>query len=226
MDVLTQIQAVTFDVGGTLIEPHPSVGHVYAEVAARHGWEGLSAEALTRRFKAAWGSRHPFQHTRSEWARVVDETFDGLVNTPPSQSFFPELFERFAQPGAWRVFDDVFPALDRLASRGLKLGIISNWDERLRPLLHHLKLDTFFEVVVVSWEIGFSKPSPIIYEQAVRKLALAPRAILHVGDDPELDVSAARAVGLEARLLSRARLIPLAGQIHSLENLRELLPPS
>ena len=42
------IRAVTFDVGGTLIEPWPSVGHVYAEVAAQHGWAGLSIEALNR----------------------------------------------------------------------------------------------------------------------------------------------------------------------------------
>jgi putative hydrolase of the HAD superfamily len=219
MDVLTQIQAVTFDVGGTLIEPHPSVGHVYAEVAAGHGWKGLCAETLTRRFKAVWGRHHPFQHSRSEWAQVVDETFCGLVNPPPSRSFFPALFERFAQPDAWKVFEDVFPALDRLASSGLKLGIISNWDERLRPLLHHLKLDTFFEVVVISWEVGFSKPSPIIYEQAVRKLALAPPAILHVGDDPELDVSAARDAGLQARRLSRGGAGVLDGQIHSLDDL-------
>jgi hypothetical protein len=43
---LSGIRAVTFDVGGTLIEPWPSVGRVYAEVAARHGVE-VAAEAWT-----------------------------------------------------------------------------------------------------------------------------------------------------------------------------------
>src|SRR5580700_10426449 len=43
------IRAVTFDVGGTLIEPWPSVGRVYAEVAARHGLE-VAAEDLDRQF--------------------------------------------------------------------------------------------------------------------------------------------------------------------------------
>ena len=41
--VRPRIQAVTFDVGGTLIEVWPSVGQVYAEVAARNGVKGLSA---------------------------------------------------------------------------------------------------------------------------------------------------------------------------------------
>ena len=36
---MENVKAVTFDVGGTLIEPWPSVGHAYAEVAQRHGVE-------------------------------------------------------------------------------------------------------------------------------------------------------------------------------------------
>jgi FMN phosphatase YigB (HAD superfamily) len=37
------VEAVTFDVGGTLIEPWPSVGHIYAEAASKLG---LSAARL------------------------------------------------------------------------------------------------------------------------------------------------------------------------------------
>jgi len=72
------IQAVTLDVGGTLIEPWPSVGHVYSEVAARHGVKNLSPEMLSRNFAAAWRSRTNFRHTREDWADLVDQAFDGL----------------------------------------------------------------------------------------------------------------------------------------------------
>ena len=51
--LLTQVRAVTFDVGGTLIKPSPSVGDIYAEVAARHGRKKVSPETLNRRFAAA-----------------------------------------------------------------------------------------------------------------------------------------------------------------------------
>jgi FMN phosphatase YigB (HAD superfamily) len=57
------IRAVTFDVGGTLIEVWPSVGHVYAEVAAWHGVKGLSAELSDRRFAAAWRATRQFSHS-------------------------------------------------------------------------------------------------------------------------------------------------------------------
>ena len=65
-----EILAVTFDVGGTLIEPWPSVGAIYAEVAAEHGLPGLSAGELTRRFGAAWRTRPDFGYTRAEWAAL------------------------------------------------------------------------------------------------------------------------------------------------------------
>src|SRR5438477_11926248 len=88
------IHAVTFDFGGTLIEPWPSVGHVYAEVAARHGLKNLSAEQLNTRFKAAWRARQNFRHLRNEWEELVTEVFDR--STPVG--FFAELYERFAEP--------------------------------------------------------------------------------------------------------------------------------
>jgi len=221
--VLNQIEAVTFDVGGTLIEPWPSVGHVYAEVAARHGLRGLETQHLTKRFATAWRSRKDFNYSRSEWSEIVDATFHGLAAMPPSKTFFDELYEYFAQPQAWRIFDDVRLALDALASHGIKIGIISNWDERLRPLLREVELDKYFEVIVVSCEVGFTKPSPVIFEIAAEKLCRAPATIRHVGDSADLDAEGARRAGFQTRLLRRATHLQAHGEIDSLDRVKELL---
>jgi putative hydrolase of the HAD superfamily len=210
------IQAVTFDVGGTLLEVWPSVGHVYAEVAARHGIKGLSAGALDRRFKAAWRAATGFGHSRSDWAALVDATFRGLTDRPPSQTFFPELYARFSAPDAWRIYEDVIPTLEALKARGLRLGVISNWDERLRPLLKRLKLADYFEAIIVSREVGSAKPARGIFEHAVRKLGLPPEAVLHVGDSLAMDVRGARHAGLRALLLHRAGGVARTGRIRSL----------
>ncbi|HXT11726.1 MAG TPA: HAD-IA family hydrolase [Candidatus Angelobacter sp.] len=199
-----QIKAVTFDVGGTLIEPWPSVGHVYAEVAARHGTEWFSAEELNARFKAAWRARQNFGHSRDEWAQLVEEVFRGAAPNPSGKDFFPELYDQFARPEAWHIFEDVLPALDALASRGIKLAVISNWDERLRGLLKSFELDRYFETVAISCEVGFAKPSPAIFERAALKLGLPAREILHVGDSWEMDVQGARAAGFQAVQIHRA----------------------
>lgn len=210
------IQAITFDVGGTLIEVWPSVGHVYAEVAARHGVNGLSASVLNRRFAAAWHAANQFRHSRSDWAKLVDATFRGLTDQPPSQTFFAELYDRFAAPDAWRVFEDVVPVLEALAGRGYKLGVISNWDERLRPLLARLKLVRYFKVIIVSREVPATKPASEIFQHAARRLGVPPEAILHVGDDVSMDVQGARAAGLSSLLLNRRGEVARLGQINSL----------
>jgi putative hydrolase of the HAD superfamily len=185
------------------------VGHVYAEVAARHGIKRLSAVSLNRRFTAAWRAATDFSHSRADWAALVDATFRGLTDRPPSQTFFGELYARFASPDAWRIYEDVIPTLDALAARGLRLGIISNWDERLRPLLDRLKLAGYFEAIIVSREVGSPKPSRCIFEQA----------ILHVGDSLAMDVRGARAAGLQAVLVHRTGGVRRAGRIKSLRAL-------
>lgn len=221
MTMPPEIRAVSFDVGGTLIEPWPSVGHVYTAVAARYGVTGLSPEELTRRFVAAWKARKRFAYTRAEWADLVDATFAGLCARPPSETFFHELYQRFDEPDAWRIYEDVLPTLDALAHRGLKLAIISNWDERLRPLLGRLGLLDRFEAVVVSCEVGWPKPAAEIFLCAARELRLDPDSLLHVGDNLESDVAGARSAGLRALHLRRGAGAGKGGAIRSLD---ELLP--
>jgi len=217
-----RIEAVTFDVGGTLIECWPSVGHVYSEVAARHGYPSLSPDLLNRRFKKAWKQLKDFRHTRNDWAALVDATFDNLAQPPPSASFFPELFNRFCDPSAWHIFEDVLPVLGSLKSRGITLGIVSNWDERLRPLLRRLNLDHYFKAIVVSCETGAHKPSSEIFETACAALGSPPANTLHVGDSFEMDVTGARAAGLQALWLRRGRSRVSRDAITSLRALDKL----
>jgi putative hydrolase of the HAD superfamily len=210
------LNAVTFDVGGTLIEPWPSVGHIYAQAARVHIDERFSPELLQQRFVAAWRGSKTFNYTRLEWARLVDETFFGLTRQPPSETFFPVLYDQFAKPELWRVFPDVVPTLESLARRGLHLGIISNWDERLRPLLAQLKLDLYFNKVVISCEIGCCKPDRGIFEAASNQLGIPASEILHVGDSDLNDTQGARDAGFQAALLIRSSKAQKAGQIRSL----------
>jgi len=198
------VQAVTFDVGGTLIEPWPSVGHVYAEVAARHGHKNLAPDHLNRRFAAAWRAKENFDHSCAAWRMLVEQTFAGLTASVPRAPLFDDLFQRFAEAAAWRVYEDVRPALEWFQERQIRLGIISNWDERLRPLLQQLQLSHYFPVKVISIEAGCPKPHAQIFRQAATELGLPPGSILHVGDSPAEDLAGARAVGMRGLLLDRA----------------------
>ena len=200
---MAEIKAVTFDVGGTLLKPSPSVGEIYARVAREYGVDSISPEVLNDRFAAAWRNLSHFNYSREDWASLVRHVFDGLTNVP-SETFFPAVYDYFAKAPAWHIFDDVLPALDRLASIGQRLAVISNWDERLRPLLHDLRLVQYFDALIVSSEIGFHKPSPVIFEYAARKIGLPAGAILHIGDSLDHDVTGARNAGFHAIELRRS----------------------
>ena len=213
---------MTFDVGGTLIEPWQSVGQVYADVAASHGWPGLSAETLNRQFARAWQEQANFGYTRHEWASLVEASFSGVIAPGSSAKFFNELYERFATGGAWRIFEDVLPTMRKLRARGLKLTVISNWDDRLPVLLERLGLLGYFDSIVVSCQVGATKPSPAIFAAAARALGLPPAAILHVGDSLGMDVEGGRAAGFRTAHLRRAKA-EKEGEIDSLCGIEGLL---
>ena len=196
--VRRRIQAVTFDIGGTLIEPWPSVGHVYADVAGRFGIRA-NPDQLTLRFGAAWKAKRGFDYSRAAWFELVRSTFE---------------------PDAWRIAHDALQAIDALATQGIRLGAISNWDDRLLPLLERLELRRHFETVAVSCEVGFAKPSPEIFHHALRKLGLPPEATLHVGDSMTEDVEGARSAGMSAALIRRREREPASPPI--IRDLREL----
>ena len=178
---------------------------------------------MNRQFAAAWKRKRNFGHSMSDWSDLVDETFAGLVPQAPSRVFFPELYDLFAQADAWRVFDDVRPTLEALRARGLKLAALSNWDERLRPLLRALDLDGFFEFIVISREAGFAKPDPALFRLASYRLQIPAHEILHVGDSQTEDCEGARAAGFQSRLLRRSGSALELDQISDLKTLLSLL---
>ena len=215
---MENVAAITFDVGGTLIEPWPSVGHAYAEVAARHGVDA-APEEITQRFIEAWRQRGEFEYTKNGWAAMVDETFAGLTTILPSQSFFDEIYHDFGTPKPWRIFDDVLPTIEVLQKRGTRLAVISNWDDRLCPLLESLELANEFEVILVSAEVGHAKPAPEIFQAAAETLQLPPAQILHVGDSENEDHHGAQAAGFQSRWLCRDSAEPIGHSIPSLSDL-------
>jgi len=198
---MSRIRAVTFDAGGTLIEPWPSVGAIYAEVAAEFGFS-CEAERLTAGFFNAWHSRSSFAYSRAEWFEVVQHSFRESCDV--STKMFDVIYERFSESRCWRIYDDVLPALEQLKARNLRLAVISNWDDRLVPLLQSLDLANHFEAIFPSALVGAHKPSPKIFYHAAACLEIAPAEILHIGDSQNEDILGALAAGFQARRIRRS----------------------
>ncbi len=217
------MRAITFDVGGTLVEPWPSVGEVYLAVAREWGAVRADPAEVNRRFAAVWRARRPgFDYSRAAWAGVVAETLQGLVPWAEDPAFFDRLYTHFAGPAPWRVFPEVRPVLTALRDRGFRLAVLSNWDERLPGLLEALGLAGMFERVVVSRQVGWHKPDRRLFAHAAAQLGVAPAQLLHVGDDPLEDVEGARAAGWQAARVCRNGGAVPAGEVLRLAGLGEL----
>lgn len=189
---------ITFDMGGTLLFPQPSVGEIYAEILHRHGHRREAAhleEAFLRVWKADVQKCMPVITAESEkerWRSVVTRTFAD-VEPLDMDRFFDELWLAFAQAHRWRLPQGALSTLGALRERGYRLAVLSNWDERLRPLLDELGIASFFEHIFVSCELGCEKPDPRIFAAAEARLGASGSQILHVGDSFLHDVTGARA---------------------------------
>lgn len=133
------------------------------------------------------------------------------------------LYRCFTTHLSWRVYDEVRPLLDALRRRGIKLGIISNWTGDLEDVLRSVELLHHFDFVLDSAHLGWEKPHPEIFNEALRRAGVAPHHALHVGDSPGHDVDGALAAGLRAALLDREDAHPLFDRAPRMASLNELL---
>ncbi len=213
MENRRSVRAVLFDAGDTLFRLRGSVGEVYARAAQSHGVSVPSAE-LDVRFRQVFRESPPLcfegtdeeelaRHEYAWWRDVVQRIFAGAV-FPDFDGFYRELFDYFAQSDAWDLFPDTLPALDRLVARGLRLGVVSNFDSRLETILVGFGLYEKFEVVVVSGRAGAAKPDPRIFHHALDRLGLGPDEVLHIGDSEREDLGGATAAGLRALRIDRS----------------------
>ncbi|HKD55753.1 MAG TPA: HAD-IA family hydrolase [Steroidobacteraceae bacterium] len=99
------------------------------------------------------------------------------------------------------LFADVTPGLARLHRR-YALASLSNGNADLA----RIGLDPLFAVSLNARQIGAAKPERRCFERLAQGLALAPGEIAYVGDDPLLDVAAARAAGLHTVWMNRRAL--------------------
>ena len=119
------------------------------------------------------------------------------------EEFFEELFDLFARPATWCIFEDVAPVLDTLRRMGVRLAVVSNWDSRLDTLLRRLGLRDRFEFVLTSARAGYRKPDPRIFQLALDKLGLPADAVAYVGDSYEDDFVGAKQAGIMPVLIDR-----------------------
>ena len=229
-----RFRAIFFDVGETLVHPHPSFPELFAGVLAREGFpvgvEAVSAQIhhVGDRFSQAAREEELWttspDRSRAFWLSVYRRFLAGM--DLPTNGGLPEtLYREFTDLANYALFDDVLPALAELRHTGVLLGVVSNYEDWLERLLERLGVLADFDVRVISGLEGVEKPDPRIYRLALDRAGVEPAEAAFVGDSPEFDIDPPAALGMFPVLIDRRDRHPafVGARIHRLTELPAIL---
>lgn len=195
---------VLFDFHDTLGCLAPSTDEAMGAVV------GLSAEA----FRGAW----------AEVERRVQNEREGSVWPPPGEDRWHTLYtlfvdvlglgrdprelaaeyERlFTSAESYTAFPDAVAALEAIRAAGIRVGVLSNSDFDLWPVLRRTGLEPHVEVAIPVLLHGTQKPEPSAFRLGLSALGLEPEECWFVGDHLQDDVTASTSLGMSAVLVDR-----------------------
>ena len=200
---MTGVRGVLFDWGDTLFSP-PDAGQVIVNAAAERGvridpenaralwaemWEaGKTPEELAKGRDLSAGAH------REVWTTLFERANAAVPGVASA------LYDRVMDPRAWIPYPDTGPTLRALRRRGIRIGIVSNVPQDLRPIFAAHGLADLVDAFTHSFEVGAEKPDPAIFLRACEALGTLPAETLMVGDHPIADAGAINA-GLQFYLL-------------------------
>ena len=203
--MLSDVRAVAFDLDNTLWDVEPVLERAEECLAAwlqQHCPRITLSREQMRAAREQLACREPHKAHDLSYLRVTalaaharEHGYDERI---ASQAF--EVF--LAARNEVEIFQDVAPALGRLRRR-YALASLSNGNADLARIgLRHV-----FTVSLNARQIGAAKPQRRCFERLSQELLLPAAEIAYVGDDPQLDVTAARAAGLRTVWMNRRALL-------------------
>ena len=218
------IQAIFFDLDGTLRHNLPPGGEVFADCAARLGLEVRREDRLR-----AMRWEHFY------WANSLDLLDDRQTYQGENREFWKNYGRRqLTALGASRAQVDalaahvsqymeeayhpqsVVPAdavqlLPRLQQAGYRMGVVSNREKPYQQEIESLGIAPYFVFALAGGEVQAWKPEPDIFFHACRRLDVDPAQAVYVGDNYFADVIGARRAGLQPVLYDPRGVFPDAG---------------
>ena len=182
---LQHIQAVLFDLDGTLIDSAPDLGAAADKLRTDRGLPSLPLDLY--RPLAGAGARG-----------MLKVAFDMDATHPDYDTLREAFFRNYEAAMTERTyaFDGVAELLQALQDKGLHWGVVTNKMARFTdPLTQAMPLFASASVVISGDTTSHAKPHPEPLFEAARRLGLSPSHCVYVGDD-ERDIVAGRAAGM------------------------------
>jgi HAD superfamily hydrolase (TIGR01549 family) len=203
---MSTIEAIGFDFFNTLItvEP-PAMGEAFRRLTASLQTNGLvfDSEIFLQVHKEA--AIRLIKETKVDGREThnrfwISAALNALGQTiPPDDPLIAEAVTAYFSAffDYCRLIPGTIEMLEKLRGE-YKLGLLSNFTHApaAKDLLAGMGLNPYFDTVLISGEIGFRKPHPLVFEMLANKLGSERDNILYVGDDPDPDILGAQQAGL------------------------------
>ncbi|WP_024930014.1 HAD family hydrolase [Methylophilus sp. OH31] len=194
------MQAVLFDLDGTLVDTAPDLGYALNLQRERHGLAFLPETTI--RPYASHGSRG-----------LLEIGFGLLPTDAHFEAMRTEYLDLYTQVMTRQpvLFDGMAEALQAIEQRGLRWGIVTNKPRRFTmPMVAHMGLDVRAGAVISGDDAPQPKPSPQTLLLACERMNIDPQTVLYIGD-AERDIQAGQAAGMKT-------LVALFGYLASTDN--------
>lgn len=183
--VLPALERADQAVDAWLRQHHPDVASAWPITAMRE----LRARVAAERLDLA----HDFTTQRQ---LTLQQAFAACgVDDAPVEALW-EIY--FAARNRVELYPDSLPALERITARW-PLASLTNGNADLQRVGIH----AHFAHHICARDSGVAKPDPRIFLAAAERLGVLPEQILHVGDDPAMDMAGARDAGLRTAWINR-----------------------
>ena len=185
MSAFTDVQAILFDLDGTLIDSAPDLGAAADKMRTERGMPSLPLE--TYRPMAGAGARG-----------MLGIAFGMTPEHPEFMAYREEFFVNYENAMTERtvIFDGVPDMIAAIVRAGLPWGVVTNKSRRFTdPLTAAMPLFATAGAIVSGDTTPHAKPHPEPLFEAARRLQVDPTSCVYVGDD-ERDIVAGLAAGM------------------------------
>jgi HAD superfamily hydrolase (TIGR01509 family) len=221
--------AIIFDLGDTLVKVPWDVRHLEKgprqEIASfesilRVAYDSIVENGIKVDWKSFFGKYMTVRAEQLEWQKRTLREYDlaerisrtlaalGFKVSPDSYLVKRALEDQYAKYINEVELEKGVPIVLRELQSKYKLGLVTNfaYPVSIYQILDRFDIRKFFDVVVVSREVGWIKPSPRIFRVALSGLKLEGTRCVFVGDDVEADIKGAKRMGMKTVLVSNTEV--------------------
>lgn len=215
---LNKIKLITFDVTDTLLFFRNPPSFEYSKIAQNLGHHLITPEKVSSSFSTHFkymtknypnfGKENDQLHWKDWWRMLISnvvQSIDTRITKEQTQCIADKLIEYYQTDECYVINHLAYELITEIRQQktNIKIGIISNFDPRLKIVVEQMQLPKF-DFILASYEVGVAKPSRLIFSKAheMSSTQVHGNESLHIGNTPTLDYIAARSAGWNSVLIT------------------------